>query len=159
MSIILCWVLMTGLGAKRSKLIVDCEMEKISMHVVSCCALHFQHGKKQWGCRGNKSRISAMLGPFHSPSSSPSLHPATSSSSLASSQWIWSSDLRPAYLGEQAWGWEQGSCPKLRTRSQSRDVGQRIRVHSRQPPFFFLLLLLTFHGALRKWFVSTKSAG
>lgn len=72
--------------------------------------------------------------------------PPSPSSSLATSQQIESCDLRPAYLGEQGSGSDQGSCPKLHSRSQSRSMCQRILVRSRQSSLFsslfvFILLL------------------
>lgn len=118
---------------------------------VSCGALHFQHGKSSGGCRGNKSQISTertplcSTPPYH-PCSRLLLLPPSPSSSVATSQQIESCDLRPAYLGEQGSGSDQGSCPKLHSRSQSRSMCQRILVHSRQSSLFsslfvFILLL------------------
>lgn len=100
-----------------------------------------------WQQIPNQHRAHTPL--FHTPLpplQPPPPPPPSPSSSLATSQQIESCDLRPAYLGEQGSGSDQGSCPKLHSRSQSRSMCQRILVRSRQSSLFsslfvFILLL------------------
>lgn len=111
----------------------------------------FSTWKKQrglpWQQIPNQHRAHTPL--FHTPLpplQPPPPPPPSPSSSLATSQQIESCDLRPAYLGEQGSGSDQGSCPKLHSRSQSRSMCQRILVRSRQSSLFsslfvFILLL------------------
>lgn len=110
----------------------------------------FSTWKKQrglpWQQIPNQHRAHTPL--FHTPLPplQPPPPPPSPSSSLATSQQIESCDLRPAYLGEQGSGSDQGSCPKLHSRSQSRSMCQRILVRSRQSSLFsslfvFILLL------------------
>lgn len=110
----------------------------------------FSTWKKQrglpWQQIPNQHRAHTPL--FHTPLPplQPPPPPPSPSSSLATSQQIESCELRPAYLGEQGSGSDQGSCPKLHSRSQSRSMCQRILVRSRQSSLFsslfvFILLL------------------
>lgn len=117
--------------------------------LLRCAA--FSTWKKQrglpWQQIPNQHRAHTPL--FHTPLpplQPPPPPPPSPSSSLATSQQIESCDLRPAYLGEQGSGSDQGSCPKLHSRSQSRSMCQRILVRSRQSSLFsslfvFILLL------------------
>lgn len=116
--------------------------------LLRCAA--FSTWKKQrglpWQQIPNQHRAHTPL--FHTPLPplQPPPPPPSPSSSLATSQQIESCDLRPAYLGEQGSGSDQGSCPKLHSRSQSRSMCQRILVRSRQSSLFsslfvFILLL------------------